>query len=289
MTTEFERSKERQEALEAFRKTPEVSKWLELVKGGSFEVDAKGRVTSKGTKRTYSSGLYTYWSEFLSKNYPTLQDWIKTVKDQRKSEDQMVRKTWALDVIKFNKRGVSTGTQELLCSSVKSFLRAWVDEELDYNFKLSLSNEEMMDKQNEEAMSLEDMRKIYNECQSNRDRALILVAANGVGPEEMIQFTQRWREWFPKNPEDLKAPFRVKLVRVKKQFPYHLTLFEDACEALRALYEERREGIAKGEEMFISETDSKGRPTPFLYTTYGYVWENLRIRYGSQRRRLRLR
>jgi len=60
LTTEFERSKERLEALEAFRKTPEVSKWLELVKGGSFEVDAKGRVTCKGTKRTYSSGLYTY-------------------------------------------------------------------------------------------------------------------------------------------------------------------------------------------------------------------------------------
>ncbi len=166
----------------------------------------------------------------------------------------------------------------MLCSSVKSFLRAWVDEELDFNFKLSLSNEEMMDKQNEEAMALEDMRKIYNECQSNRDRALILVAANGVAPEEMIQFTQRWKEWFPKNTEDLKAPFRVKLVRVKKQFPYHLTLFEDACEALKALYEERREAIAKGEQMFISEIDSKGKPTPFLYTTYGYVWENLRNR-----------
>ncbi len=112
----------------------------------------------------------------------------------------MVRKTWAVDVIKFNKRGVATETQELLCSSVKSFLRAWVDEELDYNFKLSLSNEEMMDKQNEEAMTLEDMRKIYNECQSNRDRALILVAANGVAPEEMIQFTQRHAPKYSPSP-----------------------------------------------------------------------------------------
>ncbi len=81
----------------------------------------------------------------------------------------MVRKTWALDVICFNKRNVSTATQELLCSSVKSFLRAWVDEDLDFNFRLALSKKEMMDKQNEEAMSLEDMRKVFDDCQSNRD------------------------------------------------------------------------------------------------------------------------
>jgi hypothetical protein len=34
-------------------------------------------------------------------------------------------------------------------------------------------------------------------------------------------------------------PFKVNLVRGKKLVPYHVTLFEDACEALRALYAER--------------------------------------------------
>ena len=33
MTTEFRLSQERLEALEVFRKTPEILKWLELVRG----------------------------------------------------------------------------------------------------------------------------------------------------------------------------------------------------------------------------------------------------------------
>lgn len=109
---------EAQAKFKAFIETKEVQAWL-----AEFPVE--------GTKATYSSALYRYWSESLSKKYATLWDWIIEVKRQRKSDDMTTRKGWALDVLNYMKtrtglgnRPMSTASKELLSSAVKSFLRA---------------------------------------------------------------------------------------------------------------------------------------------------------------------
>jgi site-specific recombinase XerD len=274
-TDGFSKAKANSKPLQEFMATPEVSEWLEI------------EVRGKETKRTYASALFRYWTGFLSKTYPTLKAWIEAVRTQRESKEANVRKTWAIDLQRFmdtqktpNGQIMASPTRWLFSSSVKSFLRHFVDEELDHDFKISDTTEQLRKKQNEEAMSLEEMRKLYEACRTTRDKALILVAANGVSPDEIVQFTDIWKEWFPKNPNDLKAPFRVKLIREKKKIPYHVTLFEDACEALRTLFEERLQKTGSSskqnlKDLFIAEDE-----TPFTKKTYQRLWENLRERAG---------
>src|SRR2546426_1022232 len=274
-TDGFSKAKANSKPLQDFMATPDVSEWLEI------------EVRGKETKRTYSSSLFRYWNEFLGKTYPSLRAWIDAVRTQRESKEANVRKTWAIDLQRFmdtqktaNGQIMASPTRWLFSSSIKSFLRHFVDEELDHDFKISDTTEQLRKKQNEEAMSVEEMKKLYEACRTTRDKALILVASNGVSPDEMIQFTEKWKEWLPKSPNDLKAPFRVKLIREKKKIPYHVTLFEDACEALRTLFEERfpTTGTSSKQnlkDLFIAEDE-----TPFTKKTYQRLWENLRERAG---------
>ena len=48
---------------------------------------------------TYGSCFFNYWQNSLSKEYASLRDWIKAVKADRKSDDNMTRKSWALKLI----------------------------------------------------------------------------------------------------------------------------------------------------------------------------------------------
>ncbi len=257
-----------QARFDAFMKTKEVQAWL-----SEFQVE--------GTKATYSSALYRYWDEALSKRYLSLSDWIAGVKGQRKSDDMMTRKGWALDVLSYMKtrvglgnRPMATASKELLSSAVKSFLRALADEEIDYDFKIAHTTQELRNKQNRKALSVEEMRKLYDACKTTRDRALMLVAVNGVAPAEMLQFTSTWKEWLPNNASGLNAPFKVSLVRGKKLVPYHVTLFQDACEALKALYAERAQKT--GEQVDYLFVTDEG--TPYTRRAYEMFWEHLRDR-----------
>ncbi len=255
---------------DAFMKTKEVVAWL-----SEFPVE--------GTRTTYSSALFRYWNEYLSQKYPTLSDWIIEVKRQRKSDDMTTRKAWALDVLNYMKtrkglggRPMATASRELLSSAVKSFLRALADEEIDYDFKISSTIEELRKKQNRKALSVEEMRRLYEECKTTRDKALMLVAVNGVAPAEMIQFVTSWKEWFPKDPSKLTAPFKANLIRGKKSVPYHVTLFQDACQTLRDLYAERM--LKTGGQVDALFVTDEG--TPYTRKAYERFWENLRDRAG---------
>lgn len=253
-----------------FLKSKEVVTWL-----SEFPVER--------TKVTYASALFRYWVESLIKTFPTLWDWIVQVKRERKSDDMTTRKAWALAVLEYMRtrkglgnRPMATASKELLSSAVKSFLRALADEELDYDFKIGYTVEELRKKKNKKALSPEEMRKLYDACKSNRDRALILVAANGVAPAEIMQFVSTWKEWFPKSPSQLTAPFKVNLVRGKAMVSYHTTLYQDACEALRTLHEERvRKTGGQVDELFATDEG-----TPYTRKAYERFWENLRERTG---------
>jgi len=85
-TDGFSKAKANSKPFQEFMATPEVSEWLEI------------EVRGKETKRTYSSSLFRYWNQFLSKTYPTLRAWIDAVRTQRESKEANVRKTWAIDL-----------------------------------------------------------------------------------------------------------------------------------------------------------------------------------------------
>ena len=74
-TDGFSKAKANSKPLQEFMATPEVSEWLEI------------EVRGKETKRTYSSSLFRYWNEFLSKTCSALGAWIDAVRTQRESKD----------------------------------------------------------------------------------------------------------------------------------------------------------------------------------------------------------
>jgi len=218
----------------AFLKSKEVVAWLSTL-------------SNEGTHGTYSSCLFNYWQNSLSKEYPTLWDWIVAVKAERKSDDNITRKGWALRLISYlnsyispvTHRPVSTDYKNITGTTVKSFLKAHVLDELDCRFKFQETVEEQDEDENTPAMTPGEVRKLYEQARTARNKALLLVAVNGVPPSEMIQFCDTWRKWWPKDSAQLKAPFKVNLIRKKAHYAYHVTLFEEACEALKSLYEER--------------------------------------------------
>lgn len=257
------------EDFDAFLKSKEVEAWL-------------SEIPRESTRNAYSTALFRYWRESISKHYPTLQDWVFDVKKERKSEDMVLRKKWALDLLKYMNSRVSPkgrkmgfSDRQILVAAVLGFLRALVDEDISYNFKLQPSAEEL-DRKNKPAMREDEVRKLYDAAQSSRDKALVLCAVNGIAPAEMVQLTKTWKNWFPKDLSKLSAPFRVNLVREKANFPYHVTLWQDAAEALRTLYAERmRETGGQMAELFVTE---KGES--FTRTAYDQVMVRLRERAG---------
>jgi len=99
-------------------------------------------LSNDGTHGTYGSCLFNYWLNSLSKEYPTLWDWIVAVKAERKSDDNMTRKGWALRLISYlnsyispvTHRPVSTDYKNMTGTTVKGFLKAHVLDELDCRF-----------------------------------------------------------------------------------------------------------------------------------------------------------
>ncbi len=255
----------------AFLNSKEVQAWLFTL-------------SNEGTHATYSSALFNYWQNSVSKEFPGLWDWIVAVKAERKSDDNMTRKGWALRLISYlntyispvTHRPISSDYKNMTGTAVKSFLKAHVSDELDYRFKFVETVEEQDEAENTPAMTTEEVRKLYDQAKTARDKTLLLVAVNGVAPSEMIQFCDTWKKWWPKDLVQIRAPFRVNLIRKKAHFAYHTTLFEDSVEALKSLYEERaRETGGKVDNLFVT---AEGKP--LTQNAYERLWELLRERAG---------
>ena len=135
------------------------------------------------------------------------------MKSAQRSDDNVARKTWALEVqsymngyrSKATGEGLGFSSKGVLTASVLSFLKFYVDDGLHYDWKLEPSIEEANRKATRKAMSQEDVQALYEASQSSRDKALVLLDANGLSPAEMIQVASSWKKWFPKEPEKLQA------------------------------------------------------------------------------------
>src|SRR5438046_1371892 len=129
--------------------------------------------------------LFNYWLNSLSKEYPTLWDWIVAVKAERKSDDNMTRKGWALRLISYlnsyispvTHPPVSTDYKNITGTTVKSFLKAHVLDELDCRFKFQETVEEQDEAENTPAMTPGEVTKLYEQA---RTTALKVIRQNAT-------------------------------------------------------------------------------------------------------------
>ncbi len=124
-------------AFQAFLDTKEIAAWL-------------GTISREKTKATYSSSLFRYWRGFLAERYSTIWDWVDSVKRAQRSEENIVRICWALELQRYMNSFISQVTKNsmgysekvILTSAVKNFLALWVGErDIIYDFKLDYANE----------------------------------------------------------------------------------------------------------------------------------------------------
>jgi integrase len=229
--------------------------------------DWSATFTRSGTQAVYVSILEHYWQTHLESKYGSIKTWIaKIIRDQRRRN---TRTKWAAELFSYINTYVSDRTKSplsysaklLLITAVKSFIAYTVGKDVaeQWNYKIEPTVEEVDEKATRKAISTDEVRALYNACQNNRDRAIIVcLAGTGLGPREFVQFASTWKHWFRSN---IEAPVAVSLVREKKRFPYHVVLWEDAVDALKVLFQERlREVGPTFENLFVNF--QTGQPNP---------------------------
>ena len=91
---------------------------------------------SKPTAYAYASQLFVYWRTTLTKRFKSLEDWVSSVKEQRKSEDYEIQTKWAREVEDFiltrisptTKRPLSTQARALFFWAIRSYLASRLGE-----------------------------------------------------------------------------------------------------------------------------------------------------------------
>jgi integrase len=224
--------------------TPKVLAWTQ-------------NIDKDSTRGTYQDHLYLYWHNHLSKKYPDIGTWVDRVKSEQKSDEKNVVNAWALEIQHFfsqhitrAERRIGFADKTLYAASIVSFLNYYLTRDVSYPYRIEPTIEEIQSSQRN-AMSFEEVQSLYKAAQKPRDKALVLVMVNGVAPAEMAQIARTWHGWFK---TDMAAPFRIKAVRGKKLFGYHITLFEDAVDSLKSLYNSRlqEKGDLIHEELFVN-------------------------------------
>ena len=90
--------------------------------------------------------------------------------------------------------------------------------------------------------SREDLKALYSQCRTPRDRALLLSLIHGFGLSEWIDFANSWHK-YKADIEDgavplrIDIPYRSKTLRKTKVDSYTF-LWDDAVEDLKTLLEE---------------------------------------------------
>src|SRR5882762_10441122 len=90
----------------SFQKVKEVQAWA---------ID----LTREKTRAVYVTALWRYWRNYLSKTYSSLWEWIVAVKSAYRSDDNVIRKSWALELKSWMNGYVSEVTKQPLQTSSK--------------------------------------------------------------------------------------------------------------------------------------------------------------------------
>ena len=210
-----------------------------------------------GTANLYLQSLFTYWSNSIkSRGFKTVDQYVQEVKDQQRSDDVRIRRQWATDLLNWfdtyvsprTKRPLTTDTRNVFVAAVKGFL-AYHLGDIQEPSKWVLSTDEQAQAEQlakEEALplSLDEIRKLYSQCRTTRDRAIFLTMLNGFGISEFLQFSENWHKYHDAIKNKL-VPVKVLIQRKKTGKIFNAYLWDDDADLLAELLEERRRELGR--------------------------------------------
>jgi len=227
--------------------TPTVKTWFD-----------KLALKSEGTAKGYFSNLKTYWNVALTaESFSTIDDWVAQVKQEQKSDEVNVRRTWAVNLESFINAYVSPYTKRLLNSKSKNVMRSAVENYLTYCLGDRLETKNKIDygtkieqlleqkaKEDTAPISREEIAKLYTQSKNRRNRAIISTLMCGFGISEWLQFTHEWSK-YSDDIRNGKVPIRVVVTRQKTGITYACYLWDDAVSDLKELLDERERDVGR--------------------------------------------
>jgi len=183
---------------------------------------------AKSTGKNYSRLLYLYWTRNQRfRAFKSTAQWLDEVREQQDSRDIQARRAWGKELEAFNlsykgKSGSFTSkSQNNLRATVLSFFKFHIGEVESYDFTLGTHDqlvEEARQREAETPPTREDLKALYNQCRTNRDRAILLSLIHGFGLSEWLDFVNNWYQYksdIQEGTVPLKVtmPFRSKTLR----------------------------------------------------------------------------
>ena len=228
---------------------------------------AKRALKAEGTAEGYYSNLGTYWNSLKSQGFSTVDDWVAQVKAEQDSNDVSVRRKWGSELESFINAYVSPNTGRLLKSGSKNFMRYAVEsflhqclgdrlESYEFSYGTQQEREEQRAKEDTLPVSLDEIRKVYNEGKT-RDKAILSTLMCGFGISEWLQFTHEWSKYATDIREG-KVPIRVVVTRQKTGITYACFLWDDAVNDLKELLDKRERELgrplAEADPLFVNQS-----------------------------------
>jgi site-specific recombinase XerD len=214
---------------------------------------------AKATGKNYSRLLYLYWTRNPRfRGFKSTAQWLDEVREQQDSPDIIVRRAWGKELEAFNlsykgKAGnFASKSQNNLRATVLSYFKFHIGEPEDYSFTLGTEDqlkEEARQREAETPPTREELKALYNQCRTNRDRALLLSLIHGFGLSEWLDFANSWYQYrgdieAGTVPLKVTMPFRSKTLRKSKVDSYTY-LWDDSVEALKELLHERKRELGR--------------------------------------------
>jgi len=225
--------------LEEWRNSnPTVKTWYER----------KGR-KAKNTGDVFSSMLWKYWKEFLSKRHPSIEAWRTEVKGQIKNDEVEISRKWVRDLEDYvTKTTLRQGSRNVLSQAVKSYLSEAMDLP---KVRISLESEDMPEEHHYPVLTADEIKVLVDKA-STRDKAIILTMVSGaLGEGEFLRFSKEYTKYAHQILEK-KIPIRIEMKRPKTNVRYWTLLFSDAVNALNSLIRERgRKGAI--DHLFVNQ------------------------------------
>jgi site-specific recombinase XerD len=217
---------------------------------------SKKALESPNTAKLYLSQLNIYWNHSLHKTFSTIDDYVSQVRKEQEGDINQRRK-WASGLEGFVNAYVSRTTgrplveaaKNVLVASVTSYLKHCLGDRLEsYTFTLGSKMErmaELREKENVLPVTIDEIKALYKEAQSKRDKAILsTLLSGGCGVSEWIQFNDEWYGYV----NDIRAgkvPIKINVTRPKTMQSYTHFLWDDAVEDTKDLLEERERDLGR--------------------------------------------
>jgi hypothetical protein len=228
---------------------PKIAEW--------YHAPAK---KAKNTALNYSRLLSLYWqSNKRFRSFKNTGQWLTEVNEQQNSPEITVRRAWGKELQQFffdyrgkEKKPLASKSQNNLRAAVLHYFKFHIGTPEDFQFTLGTQEqlkEEAIQREDETPPSREDLKALYSQCRTPRDRALLLTLINGFGLSEWVDFVKSWHRYKKEieagtTPLKVEIPFRSKTLRKSKVDSYAF-LWEDSVEALKELLGDRERELGR--------------------------------------------